>query len=284
VVELGDRTLLVLGEGERQRPAVAVDQLAGRTELRRLCVLAVAPCERERELQLEQLVEREPAPPTLRVFLRPWTVDRDERVARDRKLEPGAQDRGQQVADVVGVRQRRLDERAQSLRRHVLARRVDRREVGGLGRLAEVVALDDEVVAAPLPAQADVRPRLKLVREPLLVEPHGVDVPALVLDARGDDRQSARAALSHAAHDARDRRLVLAEELGDLELGSGRLVAKGCVTEQIADRAQAELAEALRNGDADSGQDVQRALEPLGAGRRSRGQPATRRGDAGESR
>ena len=152
VIELGDRALLMLGERERQRGAVALDQLAGRAELGRLRVLAVSARERKRELQLEELVEREPPPSALGVLLGLRPVDRDERVAHDRELEPRAQHRGQQVADVVRVRQRRLHERAQPLRGHVLARRIDRREVCGLRRLAEVVALDDEVVAAALTA------------------------------------------------------------------------------------------------------------------------------------
>ena len=74
-VELGDRLLLVLGQHERERAAVARDQLARRRQRRGDLLLALGRAARERELEHEQLVEREPLPPLLRLGERARLVD-----------------------------------------------------------------------------------------------------------------------------------------------------------------------------------------------------------------
>ncbi|HEY8235056.1 MAG TPA: OB-fold nucleic acid binding domain-containing protein, partial [Gaiellaceae bacterium] len=57
-------------------------------------------------------------------------------------------------------------------RRHLLARGIHGREVGGRGRAVEVVGADVELVPAQLSPQAQPRPGLQLVGEPRLVEPN----------------------------------------------------------------------------------------------------------------
>jgi hypothetical protein len=211
-------------------------------------------------------------------------VERDERVAHDRELESRPKVRRHEVGDVARVRERSLGERPQPLVRDVLGRRVDRREVRRLGRLAEVVALDHEVLPAPLPTETNVRAGCELVDEPVLVEPDRVDRAGLVRDARGHERHAARPPPARAADDAADRSLLLAEEVGDPQLGRGGLVAEGRVPEQVAHAPQPQLREPPRDGDADSAQRVDGALEPLRPRRRTRGSPSVRRGETREAR
>ena len=84
-VDLGDRTLLVLGQLERQHVAVAGDELSRRGQLRRNLRLALATALREADLQQEQLVEREPAATTLGLVERARPVQRPERVGAIRQ-------------------------------------------------------------------------------------------------------------------------------------------------------------------------------------------------------
>ena len=75
-VDLADRSLLMLGERERQRLAVTRDQLARHAERRRDRRLARPSRARETELQDEQLVERETRAPTFRLGEGARTVQR----------------------------------------------------------------------------------------------------------------------------------------------------------------------------------------------------------------
>jgi hypothetical protein len=176
------------------------------------------------------------------------------------------------------------DERPQPLRRHFLARRVHRREVGGRGGGPQVVALDDEVVATSLATQSHARSRCEFVREPLLVEPHRVDLARVVADARRDDRQSARATLAHGPHHDVERDLLLAEEVRDLGLGRRRLVAEGGMLEQIGERAKAELPEPLRHRRPHAGEHVECTRQPLRMRRRAGLRPRLGRVHAREPR
>ncbi len=101
------------------------------------------------------------------------------------------------------------DERSHPLRRDLLARRVDRREVGGRLAFADVVRLHVEAVAARLSAQAHVHARSQLLLEPWLVEPRCRDRGGAVGDARGDDSKPPAAPGADVQHLAGDRDLVL---------------------------------------------------------------------------
>ncbi len=159
-VDLAHRLLLVRRERERKRRAVALDQLAGRAERRRERALAFRRAPRDAELEQQQLLEREPLPPGLRLVLGLGMVDDEERVALQRHRLAVAQLGRQRVGVVDDVPERVRDERPQPLRRDLLARGIDRREVFRRLALADVVRLDVEAVAARLAAQTDVCARL----------------------------------------------------------------------------------------------------------------------------
>ena len=188
-VDLRDRALLVLGELERQPLPVPRDQLAGLAESRRPLFLAAQPPPGEPDLQDEQLVEREPAAPPLAVLLVAWPMEGVERIGSTRKPCALRNPSGQEVRKVTHVRQRLADQLAQLLDRHVLARRVDRSEVGRRRGPVEVVRADGELVSLELAAQAHAGPGLQLLGQPELVEPDGGDLAALVGDPRLDDRE-----------------------------------------------------------------------------------------------
>ncbi len=87
-VDLGERQLLVLGQGERQDSAVARGEQAGRRQgAPRLSLDARAE---HGELQRDELVEREPLPRQLGLVEVGREVDRRERVAADRELDTSA--------------------------------------------------------------------------------------------------------------------------------------------------------------------------------------------------
>ena len=188
-VDLRDRALLVLGELERQPLPVARDQVAGLAESGRTLFLAAQPPPGEPDLQDEQLVEREPAAPPLAVLLVAWSMEGVERIGSTRKPGVLRDPSGQEVRPVTHVRQRLADQLAQLLDRHVLARRVDRSEVGRGRGPVQVVRADGELVSLELAAQAHARPGLQLLGQPDLVEPDGRDLAALVGDPRLHDRE-----------------------------------------------------------------------------------------------
>ena len=135
-------------------------------------------------------------------------------------------------------------------------------------------------------AQANVRARRELLREPRLVEPDGGDLTAVVGDARLDDREAPPRAADRRPDDlARDRDLLLAgEQVGDPHLLGGGFVPVRAVIEQVGDRAQPELAQPLRHGRADAVQRVDAAREPIGPREAARAGPRLRLGGLGERR
>ncbi len=190
-VDLADRLLLVRRERERERLAVAADQVARLAEPWRERALALLDAARDADLEDEQLLEGEPRAAAFRLGEVVRAVDGGERVALEREPFAFAQLRGQRVEDVRRERQRKIDDAAHARRRDLLRRRIDRREVGGGARLAEVVRARLEAEAAELAAHADLRSGRELVGEPRLVEPVHGDRVAAVVDARDDPRPPA---------------------------------------------------------------------------------------------
>ena len=191
-------------------------------------------------------------------------MDRGERVAAQRQLVLGRQRVGE-AARVLG--ERGAHELAQPRRGDLLARRVDGRVVGGPARLADVVALHVEAVAAELAAQAHARARRQLLGQPRLVEERGADLAAAVIaNDRGDERSSPpQGPRACADYSTLDRDFALGEaELRDRDLVDRALVAARRMEEQVAHRLDAERAQALgeRRADAGERQHVER-VEPL---------------------
>src|SRR6266511_6366820 len=119
--------------------------------------------------------------------------------------------RGQEVRVVARVLQSLAGELAELLGRDLLARRVDGREVRGRRGSVQVVGANGELVALELTAQAHVRPRLQLLREPDLVEPDRRDLAAAIRDSRLNDGEApARAPHRGPQHLAGDGDLLLA--------------------------------------------------------------------------
>ena len=231
----------MLRQLEGQRAAVALDQLAGLGQRGRDLLLALGRPARERQLEDEQLVEREPASPLLRLVERARPVQSSERVAPERQPAFCLQGGRKRVGPVGGKRQRRLDELAQLHRRDLLARRVDRCEVRRCRAAVQVEGADGKAEAVRCPTEAHVRAGGQLVLQPRLVEPGRRNLAAAVGDLRGEDLEPAASpAERSAAHFALDQHLlvptVLAEiQVGDPLLGSGSLVAARAVVEQVAD-------------------------------------------------
>ena len=281
-VDLGDRLLLMLRQLEGKRGAVARDEVAGRRERGRHGRLAFGRPTCKRELEDEQLVEGEPPPPFLGLLERARPVQRDERVAAQRQAALGLQGSRERIRAIVGERQRRLDEVAELRRRDLLARGVDRCEVGRRRAPVQVVRTDREPVAVRRAAQPHPRAGRQLVLEPWLVEPRRRDLARPVGDLRREDLQAPAAAADRRAHDlALDQHLLLAEELRDHPLRRRPLVAARTVVEEVADPLEAELREPLLQRRPDPGKCLERRLEPLGpeaaARRRPLGQAGPRR-------
>ena len=175
-VDLGDRLLLMLGQLERECGAVAADQLARLRQRGGDLLLALGSAPRQRQLEDEQLVEGEPLPSLLGLLERARLVDRRQRVASERQPALRLQRRRQRVGMVGHERQRRLDELAQLRRRDLLARRIDRREVGRRRAAVEVERAHGEAEAVRGAAQTHVRARLQLLLQPGLVEPGRADL------------------------------------------------------------------------------------------------------------
>ena len=184
-VDLGDRPLLRVGERERQhlavarrgarRPAAAPRRRAAPARPSGARVRAGARGARRR-----RAAAGPPPPPRA-------SAGGAARRARRRAAAAArttASAAGSASPSARASASAAADERAQLLLRERLARRVDRRVVGRLGRLAEVVALDLEAVAVGLPAQADARAGRQLRLEPRLVEPGRPDLARVVGDPR----------------------------------------------------------------------------------------------------
>ena len=136
VVDLADRLLLIRRQRERQCLAVARDHVAGRAERRSERALAGCGAARDAALQEKQLLERETAARDLGLLLRRRPMEGDDRVALQREPFARTQLGRKRVANVDGADEGRSDERAQPLRRDLLARGIHRREVGRRARLA----------------------------------------------------------------------------------------------------------------------------------------------------
>ena len=211
-------------------------------------------------------------------------VHGEERVALQWQPLARAQLRGQRIEVVDDVAERVRDEGADALRRYLLARGVDRREVRGRLALPHVVGLHVEAVATRLAAQAHVCPRPELLLEPRLVEPRRRDGGGAVRDPRRDDLQPPAPPGADVQHLPGDRNLLATAERRDRDLLNGRLVAVRPVLEEVADRVQAELRELALQGDAHARQRVELPVEPLGTRTGARGRPGRRRVQAGEDR
>ena len=189
-VDVLDRALLMLGQAKREYVAIAGNEVAGGTERRRDLRLTFPAPRSQTDLQDEQLVEGEPRTTFLRLLARPRPVQSPQRIASLRQALALLHSGRERVQS--RPRQRRTDELAELLRRDLLARRIDGREVRRRRRPADVERLDEELVA-PLHASAEASagPRLQQLLEPRLVEPHGGHLAGRVGDDRGLDRQSA---------------------------------------------------------------------------------------------
>ena len=163
------------------------------------------PC--EADLENEQLVEGQTAASLLPFVERPRPVERDERIRAQRQAFTGLQLSRKRIRNVAREDECALDEAAQPLRRHLLARGVDGSEVRGRRDAVQVIGAHLEAVALELTAQPHARPRLQPLGEPGLVEPDCPDLAALVRDPCVDDREVAPGPSHGDAPDlSRDRR------------------------------------------------------------------------------
>ena len=156
-VDLADRLLLVRRERERQRLAIAVDEVARLAERGRERPFPLGRAPRDADLEDEQLLEGEPLPPGLGLAEVAWAVHRRERVALQRQPLSLAQLGGERIGDVKNERQRRIDDPPHRRGRDLLGGRVDRSEIRRCACLvADVVRAGLEAVAAELAAQPDL--------------------------------------------------------------------------------------------------------------------------------
>ena len=178
-------------------------------------------------------------------------MDRRQRVAAKRQPALRLQRGRQRIRPVAHERQRRLDELAQLRGRDLLARRIDRREVGRRRAAVEVERAHGEAEPVRRAAQPHVRTRLQLLLQPRLVEPGGADLAGAVRDLRGQDLQPAAAAPQRRPqHLAFDQHLLLTEEVGDPPLRRRALVAARPVVEQVAESARARASPAASSASA----------------------------------
>src|SRR6266849_2581006 len=133
------------------------------------------------------------------------------------------------VAESTGKRS--ADELAQLLGGDLLARGVDRSEVGGRLSVTDVEAAHVEAVAPLTPAQAYRSSRLQLALEPRLVEPGRVHGRRTVGDARRQHLQPPAPTDGRRQHFSRDRHLLIRPEVRHAYLRHGLLVPKRPVRE-----------------------------------------------------
>ena len=151
-VDLGNRLVLRPGEREREEIAVAGDELGRRRQGLRYEHLSLGGAPPQRQLEGEQLVEREAPAGSLGLVLRAGAMEPDQRVSPQRQALARPDVRGQRLASVPREAEGCLRHRPQCLLREVGGRRVDRREVGGLSRVPDVVGGDLEPEAVLLAA------------------------------------------------------------------------------------------------------------------------------------
>ncbi len=187
----------------------------------------------------------------------------DERVPSQRQPLRDPQAGRELVAPGARRRESCLADRAQLLLGEVLGGRVDRREVGRVRGIAEVVRLDREAVPVLSAAQpgGDARGQLRL--EPRLVEPRGPDLTRVVGDVGRENVETPTPPARSAPHGHLDHGLLVTEELADRPLGRGALVAARPVRQHVAHAAQPEPRQPARGRRADTGQRLDRGLERL---------------------
>ena len=284
-VELRDRPLLVAREPERQRRPVALDQRAGSAQRPRAQLFAPPTAAEQADLEREQLVERQAAAAELSLGRRARTVQGPERVCEQREPPPRLHVRRDRIGPVAGTRQHGRDHLAKLLDRDLLARRVDGREIRGLGHPVQVVRLDGELAAPELAAQADMGSRLQLLRQPRLVEPDGRDLTAPVVHPGLHEREpSPRTLHRRAAHGARDRHLLAREQAGDRSVRHGRLVPVRPVSQRVVHGPQPEAREAAGERRADAGERGQRQRQQVRPRTPTRRRPGLRGPDIREAR
>ena len=276
-VDLGDHLLLRLGEREGQHRAVARRQAA--CERKRLGDerFALHRASPERELEREELIEREAAARLLGVVLSPRPVDPDEGVCTERQPLADSHARRERLAARAGEGKRRLRHRPQGLLGEIGRRGVDGREVGGLDRLADVVGRDLEAEAILLAAEPKSRSRRQPGLEPWLVEPRGADLARRVDDVSREDVEAAAATGGRPPDTDVEDGLFVAEEGGDRSLLRRQLVAARAVGKDVADGLDPEPTELAPDRRPDAGQRVDRPLEHIPPRRGARRRPARRR-------
>ena len=245
-VDLPDRLLLVRRERERQRLAVAVDELARLAECRRERALALGDTARDPDLEDEQLLEREPLARRLSLVEVARPVYGGERVALQGQPLALAQLGGKRIGDVHRERKCGVDDAPHRRGGDLLGSRIHGSEVSGrAGLIADVVGAGLEAPAAELAAQPDRRAGLETIGEPWLVEPGDADRRGAVVDSRDDPRAppSAHRALLDVEDASRDDDLLALAERCDRHLVRGRLVAARPVLEHVAHGREPELAE-----------------------------------------
>jgi len=243
-----------------------VDEVARLAERGRERPLPLGRASRDADLEDDQLLEREPLPPGLRLNEVTGTMHRSERVALQRESFALAQLSRERIRDVERERERGIHDAAHRGRGDLLRGRVDRSEVGGRACLvADVVRAGLEPEAAELPAQPDLGSRLQPVGEPRLVEPGDADRGRVVGDPSDDARPppSTHRALLDVEDAAADHDLLALPELGDRDFVRSRLVPARPVLEHVANGGEAELAELPLRRRGNSGERVETELEAL---------------------
>ena len=273
-VDLGHRAFLIRGERERERRAVAGNELARLAERLRRCTLTRGGRTQESEPEDQELVECEPRPPDLGFRERTRTMHDRQRVRSSRQAFGCEQRSGKLFPDVEHPFERLLVEVTELLLRDVLGGGIDRREVARLRLAVQVVRRHGEAMSVRTAADSNGRARHELRLEPRLVEPRRLDLPRLVRDACREDLQPTAAAARRGAHDAFDDGVLVAEEIADPLRRNGLLVPARTLPEQIADRQEAELPEPTRDRRADPLERLDRRVEQVGPGRRPRPRPA----------
>ena len=186
---------------------------------------------------------------------------------------------------VTGVLERGRDELAQLRRRHLLARRVDGREVGGRRAAVQVVGLDREAEAVLLTPQAHVRAGRELVLQPRLVEPGGADLAGAVADLRGEDLQPPAAA-AQARRCSTSPSISTSSSPNRSEIrfwGAGRSYRRGRCSSRSPTRSSPSLASRFFSVGPTPGSESSGASSRSGVEAAARGRPAVRRVHGGET-
>ena len=255
-VDLLEGLPLVVRGLERERRSPGVHQLAGRLELRRrAALLARAPPARERQLEQQQLLEREPAARLVLVLLVPLAREVKRRERRRATRQPlGRPDVGGQWLDhVVHAIALRRHEFANPIRSETLRAGIHGHHAYGVHGAAHglhrLVRGHPELVALLHPApKQEARAGRHPIRHPRLVEPHRQHRPRLVRHPRLGPWAHAAVARWPGGDrlDLHLHRPVLVDrESGDRAHVAAVGVAAREVLEQIADGLEPEPGRAL---------------------------------------